>query len=397
VHAHAGKHAVTFVFVTVLLDMVGFGLIMPVLPALIREISGKDIADATLISGWLFFAYGGMQFVCGPLIGNLSDAYGRRPLLLLSVFGLGIDYLLSALAPTLAWLFVGRLVAGLCGASYSTANAFLADITAPEERAKAFGLMGAAFGLGFVIGPAIGGLLGEYGARVPFYAAAAISLINFAYGYFVLPETLPLSQRRAFDWTRANPFGVFQVFRTYRRVLPLLRVLFIYMLATAVCPAIWSFWGIAAFGWSESTIGMTLAAFGVMTAIVQGVLTGPATARFGERGSVLIGLAAAVAAAAGYAFAPNFAIVLVLLIIHAPEGIVYPALSALMSKEAPADAQGELQGGLASAQNLSMLIGTLLFAQFFGHTMHLFMGAAYLLAAAMTAVALVLFLVKGRS
>jgi DHA1 family tetracycline resistance protein-like MFS transporter len=392
----ANRHATAFVFVTVLLDMVGFGLIMPVLPALIEDISGKGIADATLISGWLYFAYGGMQFLCGPLIGNLSDAYGRRPLLLLSVFGLGIDYFLSALAPTLWWLFVGRVVAGLCGASYSTANAYIADVTAPEERAKAFGLMGAAFGFGFVIGPAIGGLLGEYGARVPFFVAAAISLLNFVYGYFVLPETLPRERRRPFTMTRANPLGAFKVFSSYRQVLPLLAVLFFYMLATSVYPAIWPFWGIAAFGWSESTIGLTLAAFGIITAIVQGALTGPAVKKLGENGAALVGLASAAIAAAGYAFAPNLTWVLILLVIHAPEGIVFPALSALMSKEAPADAQGELQGGIASTQNLSMLIGTLLFAQVFGYTMSTFIGLAFLLSAAIIVISIGIYALHGK-
>ena len=202
-----GKHAVTFVFMTVFLDMVGFGLIMPVLPKLIEIIAGTDLAGASILAGWLFLAYGGMQFLFGPLIGNLSDALGRRPVLLLSVAGLFVDYMLMALAPTMVWLFIGRILSGLCGASYSTANAYLADITAPDDRAKAFGKMGAAFGLGFIIGPAIGGLLGTFGPRVPFFVAAGVAALNVVYGYLVLPETLPPEKRRTFSLARSNPIG----------------------------------------------------------------------------------------------------------------------------------------------------------------------------------------------
>jgi MFS transporter, DHA1 family, tetracycline resistance protein len=214
--AAKNSHAVTFVLITVFLDMVGFGLIMPVLPGLIENVGHMEIADAALIGGWLFFAFSLTQFLFGPMMGNLSDAYGRRPLLLLAVFGLLVDYLLMSFAPNLFWIFVGRAFAGLCGASYVIANAYIADVTAPEERAKAFGMVGAAFGLGFVVGPAIGGLLGEYGPRVPFMAAAVISAANLIYGYFVVPETLDSGKRRPFELARANPFGTFKVFQTYR-------------------------------------------------------------------------------------------------------------------------------------------------------------------------------------
>ena len=226
------RHAVTFVFVTVLLDMVGFGLIIPVVPRLIQEVGGVDLAHASLVSGWMFFAFSVAQFLFAPVMGNLSDAYGRRPLLLLSVLGLGCDYLFSALAPSLFWLFVGRAIAGLCGSSHVIANAYIADVTEPEDRAKAFGMMGAAFGVGFVLGPAIGGMLGEYGSRVPFYVAACVSLLNLLYGWFVLPETLTPEKRRPFELARANPLGTFKVFQTYGSVIPLSVVLFIYFTAT---------------------------------------------------------------------------------------------------------------------------------------------------------------------
>lgn len=360
------RHAVTFVIATVFLDMVGFGLIMPVLPDLIGEVGHVSLSDATVIGGWMFFAFAFAQFLFSPLMGNLSDRFGRRPLLLLAVFGLGVDYVFTALAPTVGWLYVGRAIAGLCGSSYVIANAYIADVTAPEERAKAFGLVGAAFGLGFIAGPAVGGLLGELGPRVPFWAAAGIALVNFAFGWFVLPETLPPERRRPFEWRRANPFGTLKVFRTYPVVLPLCGVMFVYMFASSVYPAVWPFWGAAKFGWSAWEIGLSLAAFGAITAVVQGTLTGPAVARWGEVRVALAGLAAAVAGMVGYGLAGSMAAVVLFMLVHAPEGFVHPMLVAIMSKAVPEDAQGELQGGISSVMNLAMLGGTLFFAQVFG-------------------------------
>jgi MFS transporter, DHA1 family, tetracycline resistance protein len=360
------RHAVTFVLITVLLDMVGFGLIIPVLPALIGEVGGVTLAQASIVGGWMFFAFSITQFAFSPLMGNLSDRFGRRPLLLLAVFGLGVDYLFSAFAPSLFWLFVGRAIAGLCGSSWIIANAYIADVTPPEGRAKAFGIMGAAFGVGFVIGPAIGGLLGEFGPRVPFYAAAAISLLNFAYGWVVLPETLTPANRRAFEWRRANPFGAFAVFRSYPGVLPLCGVLFGFFFASSVYPAIWPFWGIAKFGWSEAMVGATLAVFGLVMAGFQGGLTGPAVARFGTHRVALIGLCSAVIAATGYGLAGSLPIVILLMVIHGPEGFVHPMITAMLSKIVPENAQGELQGGLSAIMNVAMLAGTVFFSQVFG-------------------------------
>jgi MFS transporter, DHA1 family, tetracycline resistance protein len=359
------KHAVTFVFITVFLDMVGFGLILPVLPALIQNVGHVTIAEAASIGGWMFFAFSVTQFLFGPFMGNLSDAFGRRPLLLLAVFGLFIDYLIMSFAPDLFWLYAGRAFAGFCGASYVIANAYIADITPPEGRGKAFGLMGAAFGLGFVVGPALGGILGEYGARVPFYVAAAVSALNLIYGYIVLPETLPVEKRRRFEWARANPFGTFAVFRQYAGVLPLCVVMFVYFFASAVYPAIWPFWAIAKFGWSELLIGLTLAAFGLVTAVFQGALAGPAEKRFGISTVILIGLISAIVAAIGYGLAPGVIAVVVLFVVHGPEGFVHPMLTAMMSKAVPEDAQGELQGGISSVMAVSMLLGTVFFAQVF--------------------------------
>ncbi len=395
------KWAIWFIFITITIDMIGIGLVLPVLPRLISDVSGADLAGASVIYGLLFVAYGGCQFLFGPAIGNLSDAVGRRPVLLLSLLGLGVDYLLTALAPTLFWLFVGRIVAGICGASYVTANAYLADITKPEERAQAFGLMGAAFGIGFVIGPAIGGLLGTFGPRVPFFVAAAFSLANVAFGYFVLPESLPQENRRSFDWRRANPLGTLRVFARYRGVVPLAVAMFAFFFAGSVYQAIWTFWGIARFGWSEATIGLTLAAFGISTAFTQGFLTGPAVRRFGEWWTMVLGLTMSLIATIGYGFAPGLLVVLALLVVHAPEGFVHPAMTALMSAEAPADAQGELQGGLSSLQSLALMLGTLFFSQIFGYFMQpaaviVSPSIAYFVAAALIGLTLLGVIATGR-
>ena len=365
----ASRHAVTFVLITVFLDMVGFGIIMPVLPALIRDVGHVGIDRAAVIGGWMFAAFSLAQFLFAPLMGNLADRFGRRPLLLLAIFGLGMDFILMALAPSLVWLFVGRIVAGVCGASWIIASAFIADVTAPDDRAKAYGMMGAAFGVGFVIGPAIGGLLGEFGARVPFWVAAGISLLNFAYGMLVLPESLTAENRRRFDILRANPFGAFRVFATYRGVLPMVMVMGLFFFSTSVYPAIWTFWGIARFGWSEAMVGLTLAIFGLIAGGFQGVLTGPASARFGEWRVAMFGLVCATLVILGYGLVGSLGAVIALMVLHGPEGFVHPLMTAMLTKRVPEDAQGELQGGISAVTNVAMLCGTVFFAFIFGHFM----------------------------
>jgi DHA1 family tetracycline resistance protein-like MFS transporter len=359
------RHAVAFALITVFLDMVGFGIIMPVLPGLIEQVGEVGLSEAARIGGWMFAAFSLAQFACGPLMGNLSDRFGRRPLLLLAIGGLGLDYLFHAFAPTIFWLFVGRVVAGICGSSWVIANAYIADVTPPEDRARTFGLMGAAFGVGFVLGPALGGLLGEFGPRVPFYVAAAISGMNLIYGWFVVPESLPPDRRRAFSWRRSNPFGTLMVFRNYPGVLPMVLVLGLFFFASSVYPAIWAFWGMAKFGWPPATVGLSLAAFGLITALFQGFLSGPAVARFGEYRVAVIGLVAATVACLGYGLAGGLVAVIALMVVHGPEGFVHPMLTAMLSKAVPEDAQGELQGGLSAVTNLAMLAGTVIFAQIF--------------------------------
>ena len=296
-------HALTFVLVTVLIDMIGLGIIIPVLPRLIEDIAHVDIARASVIGGWLFVAYSAMQFLFGPIIGNLSDAYGRRPVLLLSVAGLGVDYLFTAFAPTIAWLFLGRLIAGICGASYTTANAFIADITEPENRAKAFGMVGAAFGIGFTLGPALGGLFSHWGDRAPFFLAAGLSIANLVYGYFVLPETFAKEKRRPFVLARANPLGSLIAFRRHPLLLGFGSVLFLHFLATNVYPAIWAYYTIYRYQWSELEVGLSLAAFGVITAIVQGGMVGPFIKQFGEWTAAVISLTVECIIAVGYGLA----------------------------------------------------------------------------------------------
>lgn len=361
------RHAVTFVLITVFLDMVGFGLILPVLPKLIENVGHVGLDRAAVIGGWMFAAFSLAQFVFAPLMGNLADRFGRRPLLLLAIFGLGLDFILMALAPSLEWLFVGRIIAGICGSSWIIASAYIADVTTSEARAKAFGLMGAAFGVGFVIGPAIGGLLGELGARVPFWAAAGISLLNFVYGWIVLPESLPPENRRKFELWRANPFGAFRVFASYPGVLPMVLILGMFFFSTSVYPAIWTFWGMAKFGWSEAMVGLTLAMFGLITGGFQGFLTGPLTKRFGEWRLALFGFICATMIVLGYGLIGTVGGVFVLMILHGPEGFVHPVVTAILTRRVPEDAQGELQGGLSAVMNISMLFGTVFFAFIFGH------------------------------
>lgn len=365
--APVSRHAVTFVLITVFLDMVGFGLIMPVLPKLIGEVGAVDIARAAIIGGWMFAAFSLAQFVFAPLMGNLSDRFGRRPLLMLAIFGLGVDFILMAIAPSLTWLFIGRIVAGICGASWIIASAFIADVTPPEDRPRAYGLMGAAFGVGFVIGPAIGGLLGELGPRVPFWVAAGISLLNFLYGWVVLPESLAPAKRRRFELWRANPFGAFRVFSTYPGVMPMVLVMGLFFFSTAVYPAIWTFWGIAKFGWSEAMVGGTLAIFGLIAGGFQGFLTGPVARRFGEWQVALFGLVCSALVLVGYGFAGGLAAVIALMLLHGPEGFVHPLMTSMLTSRVPEDAQGALQGGISAVTNLAMLFGTVFFAFIFGH------------------------------
>ncbi len=293
-----------FVFLTVLLDVIGIGMVIPILPSLITSLTGEGVSAAALDGGWLIFAYAGMQFLFAPVIGNLSDRFGRRPLLLCSVAAFGLDNLLCALAPTLPWLFVGRVLAGIAGGSYTTAGAYIADVSTRETRARNFGLMGMAFGVGFVLGPVLGGLAGEFGPRVPFYVAAGLSAVNLAIGVVFLTESLPPEKRRAFDLRRANPLGALVQMKKYPEILGLAAVVVIYQIAHDANPAVWAYSGALRFGWSEADIGLSLAAVGAAMAIVMGLLIGPIVKRYGEWRAAMAGLILAAVGFTGYAFAP---------------------------------------------------------------------------------------------
>jgi DHA1 family tetracycline resistance protein-like MFS transporter len=399
----ADKKALAVVLFSVLLDMVGIGIVVPVLPDMIRAIAGSDISRASVISGWLFVAYSAMQFVCGPAVGNLSDAFGRRPVLLLSILGLGIDYIVTAFAPSIAWLFVGRLLAGMCGASYTTANAYIADITPPEGRARAFGLIGAAFGIGFILGPAIGGLLGQFGHRVPFLAAAACSLLNFAFGFVALPESLAVEQRRPFRFSRASPFGAMAALRRQRNLTRWALVLLLYFLAQAVYVSVWAYSAIARYDWSEAEIGISLALVGISSALVQGLMVAPIIRRIGERQAAVIGFFVACLSAVGYALATQGWMVYALILLGAIQGIATPAINALMSHEVEPEAQGELQGAVASVQGIASIIGPLFMTQIFAaftgpQAPFLFPGAPFAVAALLFGLStLLLFRPKSRA
>lgn len=392
----AGKHAVTFIFITVLIDMIGFGLIIPVMPQLIGELTALEANDAAVLGAWLMASYAVMQFFFAPIVGGLSDRFGRKPVLLAALAGFTVDYIIMGFAPEFWMLLVGRILAGVFGASYSTANAFIADITPPEQRAGRFGMIGAAFGIGFILGPLIGGLLGdEWGPRAPFFAAAALAGCNLVYGLLVLPETLKPENRRRFELKRANPLGSLLQMRQYPAVLVLMGAIFLMMLGHAVYPAIWSYYTTFKFAWGPKEIGLSLMAVGLSTAIVQGGLTRVLVPRLGEWRAIALSLSLAACAYAAYAFLTQGWMVYLVVGFGAFAAIGQPALQGVMSRLVPPNAQGELQGAMTSMQSLSMIVGPLamsrVFSHFSGETAPVnFPGAPFLMAAALTLVALVL-------
>ncbi len=387
--------AISFIFITLLIDVTGIGLIIPVVPGLIEELIQGNISDASRYSGWLAFAYATMQFLFAPLLGNLSDRYGRRPVLLLSLLGLGIDYIFLALAPTIGWLFVGRIIAGLGGASFTTATAYIADISTPQNRAQNFGMVGAAFGVGFILGPVVGGFLGEFGVRVPFIVAAVLSLLNCAYGYFVLPESLAIENRRAFNWKRANPLGTLQHLRKYPAVSGLVVSFFLIYLAANSVQSTWSFFTIKQFNWSAKMIGLSLGVVGLLVGLVQGGLIRIVNPYIGNKRSVYVGLALYTVGLFLFAFATESWMMFVFLVPYCLGGIGGPALQSIISGQVPPNEQGELQGGLTSIMSLTNIIGPVLMTSLFAYftkpsaPVH-FAGAAFLLGGILMAISLLL-------
>lgn len=377
--------AIGFIFITLLIDITGWGIIIPVVPKLIEELIQADVSEAAKYGGWLSFAYAFIQFVFSPLVGNLSDKYGRRPVILLSLFGFSVDYIFLALSPTIWWLFVGRIIAGITGASVTTASAYIADISTDEDRAKNFGLIGAAFGIGFIIGPVLGGVLGHYGSRVPFYAAAALCLINFVYGYFILPESLPKENRRPLDWKRANPVGSFKFLKKHPEISGLTTALILIYIGGHAVQSNWSFYTMYRFGWDERMIGISLGVVGLMVGLVQGLMIRWINPKLGDKKSVLYGLLLYAIGMLLYAFASEGWMMLVFTVPYCLGGICGPALQSIITKNIPSNEQGELQGALTSLMSATSIIGPPLMTQLFYYFTHknapfLFPGAPFFLA-----------------
>jgi DHA1 family tetracycline resistance protein-like MFS transporter len=353
------KPALGFIFVTLLIDVTGFGIIIPVVPKLIQDLSGPgtSISTAATYGGWLISAYAIAQFFCAPIMGGLSDRFGRRPVLLLSLFGFGVDYLVTVLAPTVGWLFVGRAVAGVMGASFTTAGAYIADISTNENRAQNFGIIGAAFGLGFILGPIIGGLLGSYGPKVPFIAAGILTLLNWLYGFFVLPESLKPENRRAFEWKRANPLGTLASLWKYPVIAGLLISLTFVYLASHAVQSNWNYYTIEKFNWTPGAIGLSLAVVGFSFAVVQGVLIKKIIPKLGQQRSVYVGLGFYAAGLLLFAFAKQGWMMYAFTPIYCLGGIAGPALQGIMSGIVPPNAQGELQGGFTSLMSVTAIVG----------------------------------------
>jgi DHA1 family tetracycline resistance protein-like MFS transporter len=359
------KAAVGFIFVTLLIDVMGWGLIIPVMPKLISELKSIPVNEASPYGALLLSVYAITQFVFAPFIGNLSDKYGRRPVLLFSLLGFGIDYIFLALAPTYGWLFLGRIIAGITGASFTTATAYIADVSTAETRAKNFGMIGAAFGLGFVIGPALGGLLAGLGVRAPFYAAAGLCLINAFYGYFVLPESLDKEHRRTFQWKRANPFGSLQFLRKTKGIGSLAICYFLIYLAFQSVQGNWNFFTIHRFGWSEGLVGISLAVVGLLVGAVQGGLIRIINPRLGDEKSIYAGFLLYAVGLTLFAFASQGWMMFVFLIPYCLGGIAGPSLQSTMALHVPKNEQGELQGALTSLMSLTTIIGPLIMNNLF--------------------------------
>ena len=384
--AQSKKAAIGFIFITLLIDVMGWGLIIPVMPKLIAQLKNISINEASSYGAWLLFAYAFIQFICAPLIGNLSDRFGRRPILLCSLLGFGIDYIFLALAPTYGWLFVGRIIAGFTGASFTTAAAYIADISTSETRTKNFGMIGAAFGLGFIIGPGLGGLLADLGIRAPFYAAAGLCLLNFLYGYFILPESLDKEHRRPFEWKKANPLGSLRFIRKVPTIAGLALCYFLIYLAAMSVQGNWNYFTMYRFHWSEKLVGISLAVVGLLVGIVQAGLTRIVNPKLGNEKSIYIGLLLYTLGLVLFAFATQGWMMFIFLVPYCLGGIAGPALQATMAGHVKQNEQGALQGALTSLMSLTTIIGPLIMNNLFTYFTHknapfYFPGASFFLGA----------------
>jgi len=387
--------ALGFIFITLLIDIIGFGIIIPILPQLIQSLTHGTVSEASRYGGLLIFAYSLMQFVFSPIIGNLSDQYGRRPVLLCSLFGFGIDYLFLAFAPSIGWLFVGRMIAGITGASITTGSAYISDISTPEKKAQNFGMIGAAFGLGFIIGPVLGGQLAHFGVRWPFIGAAILSLINWLYGFFVLPESLAKENRRRFEWKRANPVGSLKMLNKYPVIAGLVLSITLIYIASHSVQTTWSYITIEKFGWSPTMIGYSLGVVGVCVAIVQGVLIRRIIPKLGQEKSVYIGLALYAIGFILFAYASQTWMMYAFTAIYCMGGIAMPSIQGIISTHVPPNEQGELQGALTSLMSATSIIGPLIMTNIFAYftatnaPIH-FAGAPFIVSAVLTIISSVL-------
>jgi DHA1 family tetracycline resistance protein-like MFS transporter len=384
----AGKAAFAFIFVTVALDMLALGVMAPVLPRLVIQFEGGDVSRASEVVGLFGFVWAAMQFLAAPVLGAISDRVGRRPVVLLSNVGLGLDYVMMALAPSLGWLLAGRVISGITSSSYATAGAYIADVTPAERRAARFGMLGAAFGLGFIIGPAVGGVLGDIDLRLPFWGAAALSLANATYGFFILPESLPPERRTRGRWRLASPFSALRLFRSHVELAGLAATYFLYWLAHEVNPTLFVLYAGYRYGWDASDVGLALALIGVASTIVSATIVGRVVARIGERRALAVGLISGAVGAAACAFAWSSASFIIGFLLGALMSLSSPSMQALLTRRVGAEEQGRLQGALASVQGVALMIGPILFSRAFagairpGATIRL-PGAPYYIAAAL--------------
>ena len=384
-----------FIFITIFIDIPGLGIIIPVIPALITDLIDGSISEAAKYSGWLMFSYATLQFLFAPILGGLSDQYGRRSIILLSLLGFGINYMVMAIAPTITWLFIGRIFQGIMGASLTTASAYIADISTPEEKAQNFGLIGAAFGLGFILGPVIGGFLGQYGTKIPFIAAAIFTLINVIYGYLILPESLPLQNRRKFDIKRANPVGTLLSLKKYPIISGLLICIVLFNISQHATQSTWTFFTIEQFNWNEKWVGYSLGFVGLMAAIVQGGLIRIIIPKIGNIKSVYFGMIFYIIGLTLFAFANKSWMIFAIVIPFSLGGITGPALQGIMTNNISDDEQGEFQGGITSLVSLTAIIGPLLMTNLFSYytsdqSSIYFPGAPFLLAAILSFIGLLI-------
>ena len=359
------RAAFAFIFITITLDMLALGIIVPVLPKLIVAFEGGDVAHAARIVGIFGFAWSAMQFLASPVVGAMSDRFGRRPIVLLSNFGLGLDYLVMAMAPSVAWLFAGRIISGITSSSFPTASAYVADVTPPEQRAAKFGLLGAAFGLGFIIGPAVGGVLGDIDLRLPFWVAGGLSLANAAYGYFILPESLPPGKRARVPWRVANPLGSLSFLRAHPELLALGATFFLYYFAHEVYPTLFVLYGDYRYAWSARDLGLTLALFGLGSTITSAFLIGPIVKRIGERNAMILGLSLSATSALVIALAYTGTLFFLSVPLASLGGLSTPSLMSIASRQASETEQGRLKGALGSLQGIAMMVAPLVLTQLF--------------------------------